>query len=198
MVQRDHSPPLHVPVFTDAPSQSILAGMKNGGARWALTVAGGAAVYIGVAQIGFALDLVNGAVSTVWVPAGASLAFLFLGGRNLWPAIVLGEFLANWLHGSSPGISLVFGIGDALEALAGREILVRLDFRPQLDRIRDVFTLLLPAAFAPTLIGATVGTATLLIGGHAPWSSAWTTWHTWWLGDATGIIIAAPLIFRCC
>jgi diguanylate cyclase (GGDEF)-like protein len=169
--------------------------MKSRLARWALTVCAGAAVYVGVAQIGFALDLVNGAVSTVWVPTGLSLAILFLGGRNLWPALVLGEFAANVLHGSGAGISLAFGVGDALEALVGVEVLRRLHFDARMERVRDVFTLLLPGAFVATLVGATIGTGTLLVGAGAPWSSAWLTWHTWWLGDATGVIIATPLIF---
>ncbi|HEX3804500.1 MAG TPA: diguanylate cyclase [Solirubrobacteraceae bacterium] len=169
--------------------------MRDQRVRWAITVVGCAAIYVGAAQIGFALTLVNGAVSTVWVPAGLSLAILFLGGRNLWPALVLGEFVANTLHGSGAGTSLAFGVGDALEALAGRAVLVRLGFRPQLDRLRDIFILLIPGALIPSLVGASVGTFSLLIGEHAPWSSVWLTWHTWWLGDATGIIIATPLIF---
>ncbi len=169
--------------------------MREPRVRWALTVVCCAGIYVGVAQIGFALTLVNGAVSTVWVPAGLSLAILFLGGRKLWPALVIGEFAANTLHGSGAGTSLAFGVGDALEALLGYEILIRLGFRPQLDRLRDVFTLLIPGALIPSLIGATVGTLSLVIGEHASWGSVWLTWHTWWLGDATGIIIATPLIF---
>jgi diguanylate cyclase (GGDEF)-like protein len=168
--------------------------VRDARARWALKVVGCAAIYIGAAQIGFALTLVNGAVSTVWVPAGLSLAILVLGGRSLWPALVIGEFVANTLHGSGAGTSLAFGVGDALEALAGREVLMRLGFRPQLDRLRDVFILLIPGALIPSLVGATVGTLSLLLGEHAPWNSVWLTWHTWWLGDATGIIIATPLI----
>lgn len=161
---------------------------------WGLKVVLCALIYIGVAQLGFALDLVDGAVSSIWAPTGFALALLFLGGRSLCPAILLGEFAANVLHGTGAGTSLVFGIGDMLEALVGCEILLRLRVQARLERPRDVLTLLIPAALLPTLIAATFGTGALLAAHGVSWSGAWMTWHTWWLGDAAGIITVTPLI----
>jgi diguanylate cyclase (GGDEF)-like protein len=169
--------------------------MPSGKARWALTVCACAALYVGASRIGFALAYVDGTVSTVWVPTGLGLVMVVVGGRKLWPAILLGEFLSNVIHGTSASASLGMGIGDVLEALAGRALLARVHFRPAMDRVRDVYALLILAALVATLIGATFGTASLLLFGGLPWSGAWSTWYTWWLGDAMGVILVAPLLF---
>jgi diguanylate cyclase (GGDEF)-like protein/putative nucleotidyltransferase with HDIG domain len=169
--------------------------MSTGKTRWALTVCACAALYVGASRIGFALAYVDGTVSTVWIPAGLGLVMIVLGGRKMWPAILIGEFVANLIHGSSTSASLGMGVGDTLEALVGQALLVRVHFRPMMDRVRDVFALLILAALVSTLVGAIFGTGSLLLWGGLPWSDAWNTWYTWWLGDAMGVIVAAPLLF---
>jgi diguanylate cyclase (GGDEF)-like protein len=163
--------------------------------RWLLTVGACTALYVGASQIGFALAYVDGAVSTVWVPTGLALVMVVLGGRKLWPAIFIGEFAANLIHGSSASTSLGMGVGDVLEALAGQTLLARVGFRPALDRVRDVFALLILAGMVATLVGAFFGTASLMLFSGVGWSGAWSTWYTWWLGDVTGVIVIAPLLF---
>ncbi len=46
-------------------------------------------------------------------------------------------------------------------------------------------------------VGATVGGATLVLGGYAPWSQFPANWATWWLGDVAGLMIVAPLLLTC-
>jgi diguanylate cyclase (GGDEF)-like protein len=169
--------------------------MPPGKARWALTVCACTALYVGASRIGFALAYVDGTVSTIWVPTGLGLVMVVVGGRKLWPAILIGEFVANLIHGTSASASLGMGIGDVLEALAGRALLTRVHFRPAMDRVRDVYALLILAALMATLIGATFGTVSLLLFGGLPWSGAWSSWYTWWLGDVMGVIVVAPLLF---
>ncbi len=163
--------------------------------RWLLALSACAALYVGASQVGFALAYVDHTVSTVWVPSGLGLAIVLLGGGRMWPAILIGELVANLLHGSSLGASAVMGGGDVLEALTARALLLRVGFRPELDRVRDIFSLLLLGALASTTIGALFGTLSLLLFGSVPLAGSWTTWYTWWLGDASGMIIVAPLIF---
>ena len=169
--------------------------MPTGRTRWALTVCACAALYVGASRIGFALAYIDGTVSTVWIPAGLGLVMIVLGGRKMWPAILIGEFVANLIHGSSASASLGMAVGDTLEALVGQALLIRVHFRPAMDRVRDVFALLILAALMSTLVGAIFGTASLLFWGGLPWSDAWSTWYTWWLGDAMGVIVVAPLLF---
>jgi len=169
--------------------------MPTGKTRWALTVCACAALYVGASRIGFALAYIDGTVSTVWIPAGLGLVMIVLGGRKMWPAILIGELVANLIHGSSISASLGMAVGDTLEALVGQSLLIRVHFRPTMDRVRDVFALLILAALMSTLVGAIVGTGSLLFWGGLPWSDAWNTWYTWWLGDAMGVIVVAPLLF---
>jgi diguanylate cyclase (GGDEF)-like protein/putative nucleotidyltransferase with HDIG domain len=169
--------------------------MPTGKTRWALTVCACTALYVGASRIGFALAYVDGAVSTVWVPAGLGLVMVVLGGRRMWPAILIGEFLANLIHGSSATASLGMGIGDVLEALTGQTLLKYANFRPMMDRVRDVFALLILGGLTATLVGASFGTASLMLFGSLHWSGAWSTWYTWWLGDVMGVIVVAPLLF---
>jgi diguanylate cyclase (GGDEF)-like protein/putative nucleotidyltransferase with HDIG domain len=167
--------------------------MHRGRLRWSLAIGAAAALYFGAAQAGFAMAFLNGTVSSVWVPTGLALAFILLGGRRLWPAIVLGEFAANLVHGTPAAVSLAFGFGDAAEGLIAAALLEALGFSMNIDRPRDVFALL-GAAVTSTTIGATVGTAGLDLGAGLPSAQIWGTWHTWWAGDATGDLIVVPLL----
>jgi integral membrane sensor domain MASE1 len=162
-------------------------------ARRACETAAAAAVYVGASKLGFALAFVHGTVSAVWPPTGVSLALVLLFGPRMAIAVVLGEVVANVTNGSPLGLSLAFGVGNALEALAARALLRRAGFRPQLDRVRDVFALLGLAAILSTMVSATVALGAFIVDG-LPASAYWDVWHTWWLGDLTGDLIVAPLL----
>jgi integral membrane sensor domain MASE1 len=162
-------------------------------ARRALETAAAAAVYVGAAKLGFALAFVDGTVSAVWPPTGVSLALVLLFGPRMAVAVVLGEVVANVTNGADLGLSLAFGAGNALEALAARALLLRVGFRPQLDRVRDVFALLGLAAVLSTTVSATVALGAFAIDG-LPAAAYWDVWHVWWLGDLTGDLVVAPLL----
>jgi diguanylate cyclase (GGDEF)-like protein/PAS domain S-box-containing protein len=51
------------------------------------------------------------------------------------------------------------------------------------------------AALGSTLISATIGVTSLCAGALQPWSSFWTLWRSWWLGDVAGDLILAPALF---
>lgn len=154
----------------------------------------GAALYVLASKLGFALAFVGGTVSAVWPPTGVALVLVVLFGPRMLLAVVLGEVVANMLNGSNLGLSVAFGTGNALEALAAYLLLRRAGFRPQLDRVRDVFALLVLAAVLSTMVSATVATAAFLVDG-LPAAAVWDVWHTWWLGDLTGDLVVAPLGF---
>ncbi|HVH14472.1 MAG TPA: MASE1 domain-containing protein [Candidatus Angelobacter sp.] len=50
------------------------------------------------------------------------------------------------------------------------------------------------AGAAAPMVSATVGVSSLAVAGLAQWSSYGSVWITWWLGDASGALIVAPLI----
>ena len=82
--------------------------------------------YFLAGRIGLAVPFTSGNVSPVWPPAGIALAATLLVGYRIWPAIVIGAFLVNFLsplpHVAAFGISL----GNAAGPLAGAWLLRRI------------------------------------------------------------------------
>lgn len=151
--------------------------------------------YIIAARVGLSLDAVGGFATVVWPASGIALASLLLGGFRLWPAIAIGAFTANYLSGAPVFAAAGMAIGNTLEALAGAYLLNKVPgFRCQLDRVRDVLALMFLAAGLSTLISASIGVTTLLAFDLIPPAGYAETWIAWWLGDAIGDLLAAPLI----
>ena len=163
--------------------------------RRCLAIAAGAAAYYAAGRVGFAFAFEHGTVSAVWPPTGVALALVVLGGPRMLPAVFLGELAADLGNGSGVALSVAFACGSTCEALTGYWLLKRARFRPDLRRVRDVFALLGPAALISTLVSATIATTALLVDGSIARSDIWSTWHVWWLGDVTGDLIVAPLLF---
>jgi signal transduction histidine kinase len=153
-----------------------------------------AAAYVVSAKLGLALDAVSGFATLVWPPTGIALAALLLFGFRLWPGVALGAFVANLWAGAPISVASGITTGNTLEALIGAYALGRLGFKPALDSVRDVIALIIPAALGSTLISATVGSTSLLLGGLVPGSEYWVTWRSWWLGDVMGALVVAPLL----
>jgi integral membrane sensor domain MASE1 len=153
-----------------------------------------AAAYTAAGKLGLELAFANSSVSAVWAPTGIALTALLLGGYRLWPAVALGAVLTNIDTGVPPATVLGITAGNTLEALAGAYLLNRVGFKPNLRRVRDVFALVALGAGVSTAIAASIGVSSLLIGDEISWSGAGTAWRTWWLGDAGGDLIVAPLL----
>src|SRR5262249_40006146 len=67
-------------------------------------------------------------------------------------------------------------------------------FRPSLDRLKDVIGLILLAAVASCMVSATVGVASLYLGGIVRASDLGATWAAWWLGGAVRGLVVAPVL----
>jgi PAS domain S-box-containing protein len=167
---------------------------RVGGRRHALLLIGVAALYLGAAKLGLELSVAEGVITPVWAPTGIALAATVLLGGRIWPAIAVGAFIANATSGAEVPVAAAIAVGNTLEAVAGAALLRRVDFRPQLDRVRDVFALVFFAAFVSTTISATNGVTTLLIAGDTSWGSYGSDWLLWWIGDGMGDLIVAPLL----
>ena len=169
-------------------------GRQIGYAIRILLVAG---AYFATAKLGLQLAFEHESITAVWPPTGIALAALFMWGYRLWPGVALGAALANTFTGDLPLVSIL-GItaGNTLEGLAGAYLLRRAGFRPALDRVRDVLALVLLAAGLSTMVSATIGVASLLIGGEIDTAGdVPSAWRVWWLGDMSGDLLVAPLLF---
>jgi PAS domain S-box-containing protein len=161
---------------------------------YALKLAVLAAVYVGAAKIGIELSVAHGVITPVWAPTGIAIAALFLFGTRLWPAVVVGAFVANVTSDASVGVSAAIAIGNTLEAVVGAELLRRAGVRAALDRVRDVLALIILGAVAAPVIAASNGVTALWLTDAIEGSSYSSEWLLWWVGDAMGALIVAPLI----
>jgi PAS domain S-box-containing protein len=153
-------------------------------------------IYVVTARAGLSLDAVHGFAAAVWPPTGIALAALVLYGTCLWPGIAVGAFLVNWSIGAPVLVAGGMALGNTLEALVGTLLLTRVvGVRPALDRLRDVLGLIVLAAGLSTLISATIGVTSGWLGGVIPGPQYGNAWRTWWLGDAMGALVVAPLLF---
>jgi signal transduction histidine kinase len=164
--------------------------------RWGLflELAGLAIAYIAVAKLGLMMDAVSGFATLVWPASGLSLAALLLLGNRLWPAIALGAFFTNVWTGAPPLVAGGIAVGNTLEALAGAAMIRTIPgFAPSLDRVRDALGVVL-VAWISTTIAATLGVFSLTLGGVVAAASFAETWRAWWIGDALGDLVAAPVL----
>lgn len=154
-----------------------------------------AAIYVAAAELGLSLATTHKSVSLVWPPTGVALAALLLFGYRLWPGIALGAFVANALTDVSLPTAAGIALGNTLEALVGASLLRRFaGFRNSLDRLQDALGLVALAAVLSTTVSATIGVTSLSLGGAAPWALYGSLWWQWWLGDAMGALVVAPVL----
>ncbi len=153
------------------------------------------AIYFGAARLGLSLDAVGGVAAAVWPPTGIALAALLLGGYRLWPGVAVGAFLVNVFAGVPALAACGMAAGNTLEALVASALLVRVvRFHPSLDRLQDVVGLVGLAAGSSTAISATIGVTSGWLGGVIPTATYGKAWWTWWVGDAMGDLVVAPLL----
>jgi len=148
--------------------------------------------YFAVAKLGLSFSQGHAIVSAVWPPSGVALAAAFVFGPRVAPAIFLGALAADATSGSGLGAAAGIACGNAIAATTGGLLLSRAGLEPSLRRVRDVIALALLGAALSTAINATIGTTTLLIAGVDKLAGVWAVWRVWWLGDLTGVLLAAP------
>ena len=181
----------------------------------------GAATYglelaiIAVSFFGFAasvqlLPALNPTATLLWPPTGVALAIILLRGYRAWPAILAGSIFAHAFSSgamTSPDASIArsllesgsIGIGTTIAALAGSWLLNRWSsgyktFETPSRIAKFTLICLVPTA----LVGSSLVVGALILGddfGLAdPLASPLGTFITWWLADAAGTVIVAPVI----
>src|SRR5438445_13814360 len=77
-----------------------------------------AALYFMAARLGLSLASVHTNVSPVWPPTGIAIAAVLLLGYRIWPGILLGAFLANFLTPVPVASAMGIAVGNTMEALS--------------------------------------------------------------------------------
>ncbi|HEX2055783.1 MAG TPA: MASE1 domain-containing protein, partial [Nitrospiraceae bacterium] len=161
----------------------------------AVMLAGLGAVYFLGGKFGLNLAVSHPSATPVWPPSGIALAALLLLGYWMWPAVFVGAYLVNVTTAGSWVSSAGIATGNTLEGLLGAYLVNRFaNGRLVFNRQRDTFLYVLLAAVLSTTVSATIGVTSLSLTGYAEWPGFWDIWLTWWLGDAVGALIVAPVI----
>jgi signal transduction histidine kinase/CheY-like chemotaxis protein len=162
--------------------------------RTALTVGLLTVLYFIAGKFSLKLAFLHASASPVWPPAGIALAALIVLGFRVWPAIFVGAFLVNLTTAGNVFTSFGIAAGNTLEAVTGAWLVQRFAGGAQVfERAQNVFKFAL-AVLLSTLVSPTLGVTSLAVAGYADWANYGAIWLTWWLGDATGDFIVAPLL----
>lgn len=188
-----------------APADRIIAGVsaltsrlsphldRRSLVRLAIEILLVALVYWGGAWLGLRLAFSNRNVTAVWPPTGIAVAALFLLGPRVWPGVFLGALLGNLTNAAPLETSAGIAVGNTLAPVLATYLLRSVGFRATLDRVVDVAGIVAAGLFG-MLVSASLGSTVLLLTGQlsGSFSNAWTVW---WIGDAMGVIVLAPVIF---
>ena len=159
-------------------------------------------VYVATGRLGLEMALGAAYATPLFLPAGIALATVFTLGPRLLPAVALGAVLVNLIPlgtsgalafpGGLPlGAALASGAGAALQAWVAMLVLRRA-IQPALGRGRDVLSFMLLAPLLALVSSSVAIGCSGLLGTLAP-AALPVNWFTWWLGDTTGMLLAAPL-----
>ena len=183
------------------------SGIKTRSISLPVAILAVAAVYAVVAKVSFLFTIPPGNITPIFPAAGVALAAVMLWGRQALVGVWLGSFAANtisFIDGSMPSVhtgltnflvGAFIGLGAMSGAAAGAFLVRRFckDEHP-LQSGRTVLILVTVGALGCCLISPTFGVLGLSLGGNIPWERFGYSWVTWWVGDASGTLVAAPLI----
>ena len=152
-------------------------------------------IYVGFGAFSLGISFRRSSEVLVWLPSGLSLAALILFGWRLWPGVLVGAVVVGAMQGLAPLLAAAVAAGTTLEAVGSSIVLRRfLDFRPSLDRLRDVVALLLVAGVIGSGIGALVEVTPLWHAGYFASDDFADVYMLWWRAGFAKIVTLTPLI----
>jgi len=161
-----------------------------------------ALAYYVTGRLGLLLAVPPGYATAVWPPSGLALAGVLLCGYRVWPAIAVASFALNVPIGFDPAhvldsvaVLTIIALGAAAQAIVGARLIEATVADPRaLLREGDIVRFLVLAGPVSCLVSSTVAVTLLVSKGVVASTSAWLTWSTWWVGDAIGAMLFAPLV----
>src|SRR6266850_6301459 len=154
-----------------------------------------AASYIGLAGSALLLPAINPAATPLWPPTGFALALVLLRGYRIWPAILVGSLSPYLMAGRSLLEIGSVGISTLLAAYAGTWLVSRWSNGHQTFGTPSSIAKFAIISFAPTtMISSTIVLAGFILANKLSFSDSVVTWLTWWLADAAGTLVIAPVV----
>jgi PAS domain S-box-containing protein len=169
-----------------------------------------AVIYFGLAEAALLLPVLNPVGTPLWPATGVALGIVLLRGYRIWPAIFAGCLVAHVVSSGVVDMRPFFesgsiALGTTLAALAGAWLINRWShgrktFSSPLNIAKFALVCFGPVAViasAVAMAGTVAGrilTDTGAAGGLANWPMLLSTYDTWWLADAAGSLMVAPVI----
>jgi len=154
-----------------------------------------AVVYTVGGKLALMLAFLHPSASPVWPPTGIAFSALLLLGYRVWPAVFAGAFVVNLTTAGTVATSVGIALGNTAEGLLGAYLVNRFASGLRVfDRPQTIIRFAVLAGLLSTALSATVGVTTLALGGFAAWAGFGSIWLTWWLGNAAGNLIVAPVL----
>jgi PAS domain S-box-containing protein len=154
-----------------------------------------AAIYIGLAESAQLLPAINPAATPLWPPTGVVLALVLLGGYRIWPAILVGSASPYLMAGRSLLEVGSVGISTLLAAFAGTWLISRWSNGHQTFGTPSGIAKFAIISFAPTtMISSAIVLAGFILADKLSLSDSVVTWLIWWLADAAGTLVIAPVV----
>ena len=160
------------------------------------------ASYVTVAAAMSALGFSLGLEFAWWTASGVAFAAIYVWGWRLAPVVFAGSAIVGLLVLSftgpvtASGIALILtcAIGAATQALIGALLIRRMVGRQlTFTSAREIVQFLVIGGVVVTMVAATLVTAAQVGLGLLSASSAPSAWITWWVGDAIGVVVFAPI-----
>ncbi|MBI1396779.1 MAG: hypothetical protein GC151_12420 [Betaproteobacteria bacterium] len=175
-----------------AASRTLKAGSPN--TRRVRSIAAWTLAYLATDALVLAFQPTSG--PSVWYPPIAiGMAMLLRHGARFAPVVFLADLVIAHLQYGEGWIVAVIVAGNTLvEVLTATVLLRRVRFDSMLRRETDFFWLVVLAGGAATLVGASLGSLLLLPFSGDPGFDLFRQWVSWWIGDATGVIVFLPVL----
>jgi PAS domain S-box-containing protein len=167
------------------------------------TVLGVALGYALLSGAALLLAAPSGYATPLYPSAGLALVAALVYSRWAWMGIWLGAFVANavlsWSMGYLDAAHLLaaagVGAGATLQAFLGVLLVRRFVAQPVvLNAPKEILRFCIWGALVACVVSPSIATPVLVAAGLVPASEALNTWITWWVGDAAGVLIGAPLV----
>ena len=170
-------------------------GSARSAATYLVELSIAAASYVGLAESALLLPAINPAATPLWPPTGFALALVLLRGYRIWPAILVGCLSPYLMAGRSLLELGSVAIGTLLAAFAGTWLISRWSNGHQTFDTPSGIAKFAIISFAPTtMISSTIALAGFILANQPGFSDSVVTWLTWWLADAAGTLVIAPVV----
>ena len=158
-------------------------------------------VYFLGGELGLELYGLDTGAPLVWLPTGIAVAALYRFGNGALPGIVVGAIAvvaAQLPHSFSAqtvaGLVLQISAGP-VQALTAVFLLRHFaDTGELLRSFKSLFVFVFSCSFLSTTISAAMGSSAFVMLGIIPSSILFPVWFNWWIADALGVMVAAPLL----